>query len=145
MTKDLGHAMLILIFTLSFYFSSNYSNSVSIFQVTVFVWIQKMDAKKVFEEFKPKLVRLLPLKDPLFTAELTRQNLFSGNLKEEVMEARTQADAADRFLDEAVERPLNIGYKEPFDKLLLVMEKFDNLALKRLAGEINQKFRVRHG
>ena len=101
-----------------------------------------MDAKKVFEEFKPKLVSLLPLKDPLFTAELTHRNLFSGNLKDEVMEASTRADAADRFLDKAVERPLNVGYKEPFDKLLLVMEKFDDQALKKLAAEINQKYRV---
>ena len=103
-----------------------------------------MDAKKIFKEFNPKLVHSLPLKDPYFMAELTQQNLFYGNLKEEVMSAPTQAEAVASFLYKAVERSLDVDDKEPFDKLLLVMEEFNNLTLNKLAREIKQKFtRVR--
>lgn len=97
------------------------------------------NAKKIYDEFNPKLVRNLPLKDPYFIAELTRQHLFSGVLKEEVMAASTEADATTRFLYKAIERSLDIDNKEPFDKLLEVMEKFDNLTLNSLAKEIKQE------
>ena len=96
-----------------------------------------MDVKEAFKEYNPKLVRSLPLKDTHFIAELTKQNLFYGNLKDEVKAASTQSDAAARFLDEAIERPLNIGNREPFDKLLLIMEKFGS-TLNTLAREIKQ-------
>ena len=98
-----------------------------------------MEAKKVFNEFNPKLVRFLPLKDPYFVAELTQQNLFSGTLKEEVMTASTQADASARFLYKAIERSLDVDDAEPFDKLLMVMEKFSDLTLNKLAKDIKQK------
>ena len=102
-----------------------------------------MDAKKIFKEYNPKLVHSLPLKDPHFIAELTRRNLFSGNLKEEVMAAPTQADAATSFLYKVIERSLDVDDTEPFDNLLLVMEEFDNLTLNKLAKEIKKILRVR--
>ena len=97
------------------------------------------EAKKVFDEFNLKLVRHLPLKDALFLAGLTQQNLFSGNLKEKVKTAPTQKDAATCFLDEAIERPLDVGDREAFDKLLLVMQKSDYRMIKKLAEQIKQK------
>ena len=102
-----------------------------------------MDAKEIFKEFNPKLVHSLPMEDPYFIAELTKQNLFYGNLKEEVKAAPTQADAAASFLYKAVERSLDIDDKEPFDKLLLVMKGFDNITLKKLAREIKQRITTR--
>ena len=39
-----------------------------------------MDAKKVFSEFNSRMVRLLPSRDPYFTALLTQQGLVSGAL-----------------------------------------------------------------
>ena len=102
-----------------------------------------MDAKKIFKEFNPKLVHSLPLQDSYFMAKLTQQDLFYGNLKEEVMAARTQADAAANFLYKVVERSLDIDDTEPFDKLLLVMEEFDNLTLNKLAKEIKQNLKIR--
>ena len=99
-----------------------------------------MNAKKLFNEYNPKLVRFLPLKDPYFIAELTKQNLFSGNLKQEVMMTTiTQADASANFLYKAIESALDIGNKEPFNRLLQVMEKFDDLTLNQLATEIKQE------
>ena len=43
------------------------------------------------------------------------------------------------FFEKVVERSLDIEDREPFDKLLLVMEKFGNLTLHKLANEIKQK------
>lgn len=101
-----------------------------------------MDVKEAFKEFNPKLVTCLPLKDSHFIAELTKQDVFYGNLKEVVKAASTQSDAAAHFLDELIERSLNIGNRESFDKLLLVMEKFSS-TLNTLAKEIKQKITTR--
>ena len=94
---------------------------------------------KAFDEFRPKLVQCLPLKDAFFLAELTKQHLFPANLKEVVMKASTQTDAATIFLDKAIKRPLDAGSGEVFEKLLLVMEKSDFMLLKKLAKSIKQK------
>ena len=84
-------------------------------------------------------MQYLPLKDCHFIAFLTQQHLFSGTLKEDVMELTTPAEAATLFLMRAVERPLSIADREPFDKLLLVMEKFGDSTLNKLAKEIKHK------
>ena len=97
------------------------------------------EMKKVFDEFNVKLVQHLPLKDAFFLAELTRQNLFSGNLKEAVMTAPTQKDATTCFLDEAIKPSLDVGNREAFDKLLLVMQKSDYRMVNKLAEKIKQK------
>ena len=98
------------------------------------------NAKRIFNEFNPDLVRFLPLKDPYFVAELTKQDLFFGSLKGEVITAFSPADAATIFSYKAIEHPLDAGNKEPFDKLLLVMEKFTDPILNKLAKEIKQKW-----
>ena len=100
---------------------------------------ETVNARKVFNEYNPKLVRLLPLKDPYFVASLTQQNLFSGVLKEKVMRASTRADASACFLYETIECSLDVDDVEPFNKLLIVMENFENLTLIKLAREIKQK------
>ena len=84
-------------------------------------------------------MQYLPLKDYHFIALLTQQHLFSGTLKEDVMESTKPAEAATLFLLKAVERPLSIADREPFDKLLLVMEKFGDSTLNKLAKEIKHK------
>ena len=101
-----------------------------------------VDTKKIFDEFNPNLVRILPLKDPHFLAELTKQHLFSGDLKEEVMAESTQARAATKFLYAAIERSLDVDDREPFDRLLQVMEKFGDLTLNKLAQDIKQKLGI---
>ena len=100
------------------------------------------NVKDIFDEFNPDLVGILPLKNPHFVAQLTRQHLFSGSLKEQVMGAASRADAASKFLFGAIERPLNIGNQDPFDRLLEVMETFNDLTLNKLAKDIKQKLGV---
>jgi len=55
------------------------------------------------------------------------------------MGAASRADAASKFLFGAIERPLNIGNRDPFDRLLEVMETFNDLTLNKLAKNIKQK------
>lgn len=98
-----------------------------------------MDAKKVFNEFNSRMVQLLPSHDPYFTAMLTQQGLVSHALKEEMMTTSTKADATTHFLQKVVERSLDVEDREPFDKLLLVMERFGDLTLNKLANKIKQK------
>ena len=100
------------------------------------------DAKKIFCEFNPDLVKILPLKDPYFLAELTKQHLFSGNLKAEVMAESTQANATTKFLYTAIECSLDVDDREPFDRLIQVMEKFGNLTLNKLAQDIKQELGI---
>ena len=105
----------------------------------VYNGIQTMDAKKVFTEYNLKMVQLLPSHDPYFISKLTQQGLVSDTLKEEMMATSTRADATTQFLQKVVERSLEIEDREPFDKLLLVMEKFGDLTLNKMAKEIKQK------
>ena len=79
------------------------------------------------------------MKDTIFSAMLQQQKLFSGNLQQDVMNSATDAAAAGLLLQRAVERPLSIGDREPFDKLLLVMEKCDDSTLNKLAKKIKHK------
>jgi len=95
-----------------------------------------MNAKTVYNEFNVELVRILPLKDPIFIATLTKENFFSGNLKLEVIATPTQADATTLFLCKAIEPSLEVGNREPLDRLLLVMKTFGDLNLKKLAEDI---------
>jgi len=95
-----------------------------------------MNAKTVYDEFNLKLVRILPLKDPIFIAALTEQHFFAGNLKEEVIAERTQADATTHFLCKTIEPSLDVGNSEPLGRLLLVMKTFGDQNLKKLAEDI---------
>ena len=98
-----------------------------------------MNAKKAYKQFNPKLVRLLPLKNPYFLADLTQQNLFSGALKEEVMAASVRADASTCFLLKAIEPSLDVNDTEPFHKLLIVMESYDDPTINKLAKDIKDR------
>ena len=81
----------------------------SLIMIAFCIDLETMEVKDAYKEFNPNLVRSLPLKDAHFIAELTKQGLFYGNLKETVAAESTQSDAAAWFLYEAVERSLDIG------------------------------------
>ena len=98
--------------------------------------------KEIFDEFNPDLVGSFLSKDSYFVAQLTSQHLFSGSLKEVVMRTASRADAALKFLFGAIERPLNIGNWDPFDRLPEVMERLNDATLNKLAKDIKQKLGV---
>lgn len=96
----------------------------------------KMSYTQLFNKFYPNLIDLLPMKDPKFISRLVQQGLFFGNLRDEMLAKPTCAEAAAHFLSCAIERFLKGDDGEPFTKLLVVMEKFGNSSLKKLAVEI---------
>jgi len=98
-----------------------------------------MSVLDVYYEFNPKLVNMLPVKDPIFSSRLVQKGMFFGDVKAKVKAQPTDADAADYFLDHVIQPPLDNGDIGPFEKLLTVMEQFNSQQLKKLASTIRQK------
>ena len=83
------------------------------------------------------------MKDPLLLADLSQSLLFAGDLKAHVMAQLTRNAGATCFLDNAIRPPLECGNSKPFRDLLLVMERFDDRHLKKLAQEIMSKLGIK--
>ena len=97
-----------------------------------------MTSLKVFNKFNEKLVTSLPMKDVIFLAKLTSRELFPGDLKDQVKEKSSLAEAADHFLDNSIKKDLKNDVDESFLKLLSAMEEFSP-QLKTLAAEIQDQ------
>ena len=92
--------------------------------------------KEAYERFYPDLLKSLPITDPLFYKDLEKNNLFFGNLSDEVKAKDTEAEKAEHFLQNAIDHSLKNDNTEPFASLLEVMKNFDNEDCKSLAKEI---------
>ena len=80
--------------------------------------------------------------DVVFLELLKDNDLFSGDLKEQVQARATRREKAVWFLDNAIDRPLSIDNLEPLCKLLTVMTDevhLNNDSLKQLAYTIKQE------
>ena len=98
--------------------------------------------KEVYKKFHLKLLKSLPMDDVVLLELLKGQNLFSGDLREQVQARATTMEKAAWFLDVAIDRPLHIDNFEPLCKLLTVMSDevhLNNDSLKQLATEIKQE------
>ena len=62
----------------------------------------KMSTSEVFQQFFVKLIKILPMDDPLFTAELFTCDLLPGNLKQKIEAKETRVDKATCFLDDKI-------------------------------------------
>ena len=98
--------------------------------------------KKVFKDFRIKLIKSLPMNDAIFIELLNRENLFSGSLKEQIQGKAAKSDKAGLFLDETIQPSIDIGQFECLNKLLTVMsdeEYLINDPLKQLAAKLREK------
>ena len=97
--------------------------------------------KKVFKDFRIKLIRSLPMKDIMFMELLNKENLFPGSLKEQIEGKATKSEKAVLFLDEAIQPSIDIDQFERLTKLLTVMsdEVYQDDSLKQLAAELREK------
>ena len=97
--------------------------------------------EKVFQDFYYKLVKVLPMKDALFVAELYSQGLLPNDQKDQIKSLATQADMATHFLDSVIKPNLTfgIGTGGNFNKLLAVMNDSENQTVKELAEVIRSK------
>ena len=96
-----------------------------------------MNPKEAYINFNVPLVQQLKMKDPIFIARLTQQDLFFGELKAKVRGEATAPHAASLFLQEVIEPSLENNDDGPFFKLLSAMDQFGG-PLKSLSAEIRK-------
>ena len=90
--------------------------------------------KNAYLKFYPQLVKLLPMRDATFVANLVQ--LLPGDFKEKMQSKPTQAEAAAFFLDNEIAPALEYGENKSFNILLTAIELFDSIPLSMLAQEI---------
>ena len=88
-------------------------------------------------QFLSQLIEILPMDDATFISALFSANLLPGNLKAEVKSLSTSADKADYFLDHAIFPNID-NDKTNLEKLLNVLEKSNNAAVKNVATEVRR-------
>lgn len=90
----------------------------------------------VYFRHKRQLLRILPLEDPFFIAELQGNGLLRhGNLVHVINSERTRASKVDVFLTTAIEPSVECDETTELEKLLFVMERFND-SCRRLACQI---------
>jgi len=96
----------------------------------------KMTAETVvYKEVYPELVRILPMDDVMFTAQLYQRDLLPGDRKAEMESKSTRANKATYFLDHVITPSLT----NSFSTLLKVMEDSEYDAVKELAKLITTR------
>lgn len=93
--------------------------------------------REVYKRFYAKLVQSLPLTDAHFRAALVSNQMFYGELLDQVDAKRANAEKNEHFLTNTIDTSLDVGITKPFMILLQVMENFDSPTLKHLAKDIN--------
>jgi len=100
-----------------------------------------MDEKellKIIKSYKVKLLRILPLEREIFLAMLEEANLLPEGTGATIR-TKNERDARVSYLLQYVVEPAADIY---LPKLIEVMEKSDDLAVQRLASEINESLGV---
>ena len=85
---------------------------------------------EVFRQFYPKLVAMLPMDDPTFTAKLYNRELLPINLKASVSSQHTSKDKSAHFLDNAIKIDQNL------EVLFVVMDDSGYDGVKELAKQM---------
>ena len=99
----------------------------------------------MYEEFRMKLLTSLPMNDSIFIGLLRKQDLFPGDLEEQVQIRGTKAEKTDWFLNHAIERSLCVNIMKPLHNLLTVMsdnQYLNNKSLSELAAKVKQQLDI---
>jgi len=99
-----------------------------------------MSTSEVFKQFFAKLVKSLPMDDPIFVAELFSHNLLPGDHYDQVESRSTRADKAVYLLNHVI-KPSLITDGGSFNELLNVMEGSEYCNVKELAQQIRSKLK----
>ena len=91
---------------------------------------------EVLQYHYPELLRLLPMDDNMFVAELFKNNLLPNNLKAVIHSSSTRADKATEFLDSVIKPSAENLNDVNFNVLLQVMMSSNDNAVKQLAEAI---------
>ena len=98
-----------------------------------YLWVKMELARNILKDHKVQLLEILPLESELFLGRLGKVDLLPENSGAFIREKGTREDKVSFFLQHVVEPAADIF----LPKLLSVMEKSDNLAVKRLANDMN--------
>lgn len=92
--------------------------------------------KQVYESYTHKLVKILPMDDVIFTANLITKHLLPGNIQNHIASLPTPADKSLYFLSHVIKPSLDIDITSSFDDLLDIMESCEYAHIEVLAREI---------
>ena len=90
--------------------------------------------KDIFKEFYPKLLKILP--GNCVINHLYSKKLLSSAHKCKLQDMPTARERAKYFLDEVIERGLEVDCTSQFDEMLAVMANSDDPPVKFLANEM---------
>ena len=101
-----------------------------------------MSTSEVFKQFFAKLVKSLPMDDPIFVAELFSHDLLPGNHYDQVESQSARAEKAVYFLKHVI-KPSILTEVHSFNELLNVMENSEHCNITELAQQIRSKLKER--
>ena len=90
-----------------------------------------MNADDVIKKFYVELITSLPMKNALFRASLTANDLLPGDLKSVILSKSTKEEMVEYFLDNGINNDI-----ESFYRLLTVMKLSKHNQLKVLATKM---------
>ena len=90
---------------------------------------------KVYEDYKIKLVRVLPMDDVIFTTQLSSNKILPDNVEAHIKSQSlpTESDKADYYLKKVIKKSLDTDGTEELEILITVMEKCGYSHVERLA------------
>lgn len=94
---------------------------------------------KVYKDHYAHLVKMLPMDDPIFIAELYSCDVLADYDKELILSRSTRADRALVFLDNTIQPSVHRNDDEKLHRLLKCMEKHEFMEVKKLAWRIKQE------
>ena len=109
-------------------FATNQQSNSSVYRPT--------SSLEVLQYHYPELLRLLPMEDNFFIAELFKRKLLPHNLKAVIDSLSTRADKVTKFLDSVITPSTENLNNVNFNELLQVMMTSNDNAVKQLAKEI---------
>lgn len=90
---------------------------------------------EVFRKNYPQLMRILPMNDEFFLADLYAENLLPGSLKDD-LKLLPISQRATKFLDEVIKPSIEINDCTKFQTLLRLMMKNEDITIKNLATRV---------
>ena len=98
---------------------------------------QSDSANNIIRHHKVELIKILPLEQEIFLAKLERVSLLPEGSGASIRAKSTRADRVSYFLQHVVEPAPHIY----LDLLIGVMERSDDLAVNKLAGDMKRHFK----
>ena len=93
---------------------------------------------KVYNKYREKLVKVLPMNDVTFLAKLTSNEILPDNVGAHIksLSLPTQSDKADYYLNNVIKESLDIDETAEFNKLITVMEKCGYSHVERMTTKM---------